>query len=69
MCKALFEHKQGPKKLLLVEGAVHANAYAVDPKRYTEEVHKLIQETLGTFQKTEDSEQLSLGTDTYLASI
>lgn len=69
MCKALFEHKQGPKKLLLVEGAVHANAYAVDPKRYTEEVHKLIQETLGTFQKTEDSEQLSLGTDAYLASI
>lgn len=63
MCKSLFEHKQGHKKLLLIEGAVHGNAYAVDPKRYTEEVHKLIQETLGTFQQTEPSEQLALEND------
>lgn len=69
MCKSLFEHKQGPKKLLLVEGAIHGNAYAVDPKRYTEEVHKLIHETLGTISKIDDDEQLSLSTGTYLASI
>lgn len=42
MSKELFESKSEPKSLLLVEGAVHGNAYAVDPVRYTREVHRLI---------------------------
>lgn len=46
MSKQLYEHKLEPKRLLLVEGAVHANAYSVDPKRYTEVVHSFIGETL-----------------------
>lgn len=48
MSKDLYEHKPEPKKLLLVDGAEHADAYSVDPKRYSEEVHSFIREALGT---------------------
>ncbi|MNJ33086.1 2-succinyl-6-hydroxy-2,4-cyclohexadiene-1-carboxylate synthase [compost metagenome] len=46
MSKDLYEHKPEPKRLLLVDGAEHANAYSVDPKRYSEEVHSFIHEAL-----------------------
>ncbi|MUG46515.1 alpha/beta hydrolase [Paenibacillus woosongensis] len=48
MSKDLYEHKPEPKRLLLVDGAVHADAYSVDPKRYSEEVHSFIREALAT---------------------
>lgn len=48
MSKDLYEHKPEPKKLLLIDGAEHANAYSVDPKRYSEEVHSFIREALAT---------------------
>ncbi|AZK44856.1 alpha/beta hydrolase [Paenibacillus lentus] len=48
MSKDLYEHKPEPKKLLLIEGAQHADAYSVDPKRYSEEVHSFIREALAT---------------------
>ncbi|WP_334074718.1 MULTISPECIES: alpha/beta hydrolase [Paenibacillus] len=47
MSEELYERKPEPKRLLLVEGAVHANAYGVNPVRYAEEVHALIQDALG----------------------
>lgn len=46
MSKEMFRHKPEPKRLLLIEGAVHANAYGVDPKRYKAEVHSFIHEVL-----------------------
>ncbi|GIO87542.1 alpha/beta hydrolase [Paenibacillus faecis] len=46
MSEELYERKPEPKRLLLVEGAVHANAYGVNPARYAEEVHALIQDAL-----------------------
>lgn len=48
MSKDLYEHKPEPKKLLLIDGAEHADAYSVDPKRYSEEVHSFIREALAT---------------------
>jgi len=48
MSKDLYKHKPEPKRLLLVDGAVHADAYSVDPKRYSEEVHSFIREALAT---------------------
>ncbi|MNP54360.1 Alpha/beta hydrolase family protein [compost metagenome] len=48
MSKELYQHKPEPKRLVLVEGAVHANAYGVNPKRYTEEVHNFISDVLGS---------------------
>lgn len=46
MSKELYERKPEPKRLLLVEGAVHANAYGTDPVRYEAEVHALIEHAL-----------------------
>lgn len=48
MSRDLYRHKPEPKKLLLVEGAVHANAYSVNPKRYAEEVRSFIEKALGS---------------------
>ncbi|MNJ47199.1 2-succinyl-6-hydroxy-2,4-cyclohexadiene-1-carboxylate synthase [compost metagenome] len=48
MSKDLYEHKPEPKRLLLIDGAQHADAYSVDPKRYSEEVHSFIREALAT---------------------
>lgn len=47
MSTELYERKPEPKRLLLVEGAVHANAYGVNPARYEAEVHALIEDALG----------------------
>ncbi|AWB43324.1 alpha/beta hydrolase [Paenibacillus sp. CAA11] len=38
MSQNMYDVKTGPKELLLVPGAVHANAYETDPKRYKETV-------------------------------
>ncbi|MGG6313119.1 alpha/beta hydrolase [Paenibacillus macerans] len=46
MSRELYRQKPEPKGLLLVEGAVHANAYGVDPKRYAEEVQSFIERFL-----------------------
>lgn len=54
MSQSLYEHKKGPKRLLLIEGAGHANAYAVDPQRYADEVHALVQDTLGSLEEPEE---------------
>ncbi len=56
MSKELYERKPEPKQLLLVEGAVHANAYGVNPQRYAEEVHTLIQKTLEHEEANADSQ-------------
>jgi len=48
MSEQLYEHKAGPKNLLLVEGAIHGNAYAVAPKEYSEAVRLLIHQALKT---------------------
>lgn len=46
MSKDMYEAKSGMKELLIVEGAVHANAYGVDPAGYTRKVHSFIDEAL-----------------------
>ncbi|MBA9088016.1 hypothetical protein FHR92_004509 [Fontibacillus solani] len=69
MSKSLYEHKRGAKRLLLIEGAVHANVYAVNPQRYTEEVHALIQETLGTFEGSGEISTPASMDQAYLPSI
>ncbi|RRJ63774.1 alpha/beta hydrolase [Paenibacillus oralis] len=53
MSKEMYRSKPEPKRLLLIEGAVHANAYGVDPKRYRTEVHSFIHEVLGAEKATE----------------
>ncbi|MFB4332558.1 alpha/beta hydrolase [Paenibacillus sp. CR_12] len=40
----MYEAKPDPKKLLLIEGAIHANAYHVDPEQYREGVHSFLRE-------------------------
>lgn len=47
MSREMYRHKPEPKELLLVEGAVHANAYGINPKRYAEEVQSFIEKALG----------------------
>ncbi|GIP23652.1 alpha/beta hydrolase [Paenibacillus sp. J22TS3] len=46
MSEDMYAVKPGPKDLLIVRGAVHANAYGVDPKGYTEKVQHFIDEVL-----------------------
>lgn len=58
MSEELFERKPEPKQLLLVEGAVHANAYGVNPQRYAEEVHTLIHNALEKEEAPAGSPQL-----------
>jgi len=47
MSVEMFEAKAEPKKLLLIEGAIHANAYHVDPEQYREGVHSFLREHIG----------------------
>lgn len=44
MSKDMYEAKKGHKKLLIIEGAVHANAYGTNKKLYEREVHDFLQE-------------------------
>ena len=46
MSKDMYEVKKGYKKLLIVEGAVHANSYGTDKELYDREVHNFLQEVL-----------------------
>lgn len=50
MSEDLYQRKPEPKRLLLIEGAKHANAYSVDPKRYSDEVRSFIREVLDSPQ-------------------
>lgn len=47
MSREMYRQKPEPKEILLVEGAVHANAYGINPKRYAEEVQTFIEKALG----------------------
>jgi fermentation-respiration switch protein FrsA (DUF1100 family) len=44
MSKDMYEAKKGHKKLLIIEGAAHANAYGTNRKLYEREVHDFLQE-------------------------
>jgi uncharacterized protein len=46
MSKDMYEAKKGHKKLLIIEGAVHANAYGTNKELYEREVHNFLQEVL-----------------------
>jgi uncharacterized protein len=46
MSEEMFNIKQGYKKLLIVEGAAHANAYATNKELYEKEVNSFIEEVL-----------------------
>jgi fermentation-respiration switch protein FrsA (DUF1100 family) len=47
MSKDMYKVKKGYKKLLIVEGAVHANAYSTDKELYEREVHNFLEDVLG----------------------
>lgn len=47
MSVEMYEQKPGPKKLLVVDGAIHANAYHVDPARYRTEVRSFARGYMG----------------------
>lgn len=44
----LFKAKKGLKRLILIEGAVHANAYMINPELYRTETLRFIDEVLET---------------------
>lgn len=46
MSEDMYKAKKGSKKLLIIEGAVHANAYGTNKELYEKEVHKFLQEVL-----------------------
>ncbi|QCT01336.1 peptidase S15 [Paenibacillus algicola] len=61
MSMDMYEAKQGPKRLLLIEGANHAAAYHVHPQQYREEVRSFIREYLGEASAASKSALESLG--------
>ena len=50
MSLEMYEAKPEPKKLLLIEGAIHANAYHIDPNGYREGVQSFLREYMGKLQ-------------------
>ncbi len=46
MSKYMYEDKKGYKKLLIVEDAVHANAYGTNKELYEKEVHNFLEDIL-----------------------
>lgn len=44
----MYEVKPGPKKLLLIEGSIHANAYHVGNQQYRQEVRSFLHEHMGS---------------------
>jgi uncharacterized protein len=47
MSEDMYQVKKGYKKLLIVEGAAHANAYGTNRQLYEREVHNFLKEALG----------------------
>lgn len=48
MSEDMYAVKPAPKELLIIKGAIHANAYGVDPKGYSEKVHSFVSGVLGS---------------------
>lgn len=48
----MFKVKPEPKQLLLIEGAIHANAYHIDPELYRAGVHAFLRKYIGQPVKT-----------------
>lgn len=55
MSEQMYQVKSGPKELVLIPGAVHANALETDPKRYFE----VVQAFIDTHRKTTKKDELS----------
>ncbi|WP_106768983.1 alpha/beta hydrolase [Paenibacillus faecalis] len=51
MSQEMYEVKPGPKKLVLIEGAIHANAYHINPHQYRKEVRAFLHEHMGKPQE------------------
>lgn len=47
MSQEMYDVKPGPKKLLLIKGASHANAYHIDPQEYQKETRSFLHEYIG----------------------
>ncbi|UHA74944.1 alpha/beta hydrolase [Paenibacillus sp. 481] len=56
MSERMYDIKQGPKKLLLIEGAEHAVAYCVNKQQYEEAVVEFVVHTIGKPTEEEWSE-------------
>lgn len=53
----MYEVKPGPKKLLLIEGSIHANAYHVGNEQYRQEVRAFLYEHMGRASVRSRSEE------------
>ncbi|NMO97372.1 alpha/beta hydrolase [Paenibacillus lemnae] len=53
----MYEAKQGPKRLVLIDGAVHANAYHIGPHQYRKEVNSFLQEYWGERTVSEEAQE------------
>lgn len=47
MSQEMYDVKPGPKKLVLIQGAIHANAYHIDPQKYRQEIRSFLHEYMG----------------------
>lgn len=53
----MYEVKPGPKKLLLIEGSIHANAYHVGNQQYRQEVRSFMHEYMGAAPERSRAEE------------
>lgn len=60
MSQEMFEAKSEPKKLVLIEDAIHANAYHIAPHKYRQEVQSFLYEHIGKPQVKSAAEQSRL---------
>lgn len=47
MSQEMYDVKPGPKRLVLIDGAIHANAYHIGPLKYRQEVSSFLHEYMG----------------------
>lgn len=57
MSLEMYDAKPGPKKLVLIEGAIHANAYHIGPNQYRDEIHSFLNEYIGIREPQAAAEQ------------
>jgi len=61
MSEAMYKAKQGVKRLLLIKGAVHANAYGVSTEEYEREVEAFVTEALARAPREGAERQVQAG--------
>lgn len=47
MSQEMYDVKPGPKRLVLIDGAIHANAYHIGPLKYRQEISSFLHDYMG----------------------